>query len=100
MPGKGTLSDTQIEHEFAGNTSFGGVYDKTTIQRRRDKAGKFFVVNLESGPPGTHWCLLDCRAPNHVVWFDPFGFPPPNGTRVDEYNQYAVQGIDSSRQFY
>ena len=43
------------------------------------------IINLESSTDGggTHWTLLKVFPKGQVIYFDPFGFPPPR--QVKQY---------------
>jgi len=60
--------------------AYAGCYAKDEFKHLKVKAelGRFYIVNLDNSKgPGTHWVLLYCALKNHILYFDPFGAPPP-----------------------
>lgn len=82
------------------NIDLKGIYLKDMLPFNLETG--FYIVNLDdsnSGNGGTHWCSL-YHSPTLSIWFDPFGFLPPEDVedRIGKYiyNSYQIQDIKSS----
>lgn len=77
------LSDAEIEMYYKQNhpemlSKMGGILSKGDL-KDLSVQHKFYILNLDKPTgAGTHWVLLYCVKPNHVLYFDPFGSPPAN----------------------
>jgi ABC-type cobalt transport system substrate-binding protein len=78
---------------------FNGCFSKDQLKEL--KRG-FYIVNLQSSTDGngTHWCCLYVVNPVYSIWFDSFGFPPPEEIesllKNYDYNKQDIQNIGSS----
>ena len=61
-----------------------------------------YIMNLDSANgPGTHWTAFYYNYPWHSIYFDPFGFPPPEEDErtIKPYtysNDIDIQDLDST----
>ena len=79
--------------------NFNGVYNRDTLPSRLTRG--FYILNLDSVKgPGTHWTSFYYNYPKHSIYFDPFGFVPPEETerkiKPYTYNDVDIQDIDST----
>jgi hypothetical protein len=96
------ISNFDIERiisKFGLQNIFNGCYSKDTLN---DLKRGFYIINLQSSTDGngTHWCCLYVVNPNYSIYFDSFGFPPPENIEtllnIYDYNDKDIQNISSS----
>jgi hypothetical protein len=89
------IKDLKLDH------CFGGVYSKDQLPKDLMRT-KFYIVNMQDHDEGegTHWIVFYYIKPLTSIFFDSFGFLPPED--IDEvikpyiYNDEDVQDLDSS----
>lgn len=70
------LSDLQINRAFKNDKLFGGVYSRDDLPNKIER--KSYIINMDSvNGNGTHWICVSNLPHNMIVYFDPFGCPPP-----------------------
>jgi hypothetical protein len=79
--------------------NFNGVYPKDRLNKPLKNG--FYIINLQdSGGPGTHWTALYKINDGFSLYWDSFGFPPPENIEdivyKYEYNKKQIQDIDST----
>jgi hypothetical protein len=88
------IKDLKLDH------CFGGVYSKDQLPKDLMRT-KFYIVNMQDHDEGngTHWIVFYYIKPLTSIFFDSFGFPPPED--IDEvikpyiYNDAEVQDYKS-----
>ena len=94
-----SLSNTDIVKIVADmGLRFNGVYSRDDLPHLREG---FYVINLDDHKSkGTHWTAFYYNPTNHSIYFDAFGFPPPEEVerKIKPYtfNDIDIQDIDSS----
>ena len=71
------IKDLKLDH------CFGGVYSKDQLPKDLMRT-KFYIVNMQDHyeGEGTHWIVFYYIKPLTSIFFDSFGFPPPED--IDE----------------
>lgn len=98
------LSNVDIDNYCKHLPNYGGCLSKNELPKT-GLPSKFFVVNMQDSDKGggTHWVLLDNRAPSAVQYFDSMGEVPPqkvkklmNGTKKPQViNRFEIQPMGS-----
>ena len=96
------LTNTQIENYLKDYKRFKGCFFKDTLPEELEERC-YYIVNIDdsdSGKGGTHWCVLYCMNPNYILWFCPFGYPPPQEIedrfKIIKYNHKDIQDYEST----
>jgi hypothetical protein len=96
------LSNFDIEQIIQKNglqNIFNGCFSKNDL---KELQRGFYIINLQSSEDGngTHWCCLYVVNPVYSLWFDSFGFAPPqeieNLLKTYDFNNIDIQNINSS----
>jgi hypothetical protein len=82
---------------------FGGVYSKDQLPPTQELIRtKFYIVNMQDHDEGegTHWVVFYYNKPLTSIYFDSFGFPPPEDVEevIKEYiyNDEDIQDLEST----
>jgi len=82
---------------------FGGVYSKDQLPPSQELIRtKFYIVNMQDHDEGegTHWVVFYYNKPLTSIYFDSFGFPPPEDVEevIKEYiyNDEDIQDLEST----
>ena len=82
---------------------FGGVYSKDQLPPEQELIRtKFYIVNMQDHDEGegTHWVVFYYNKPLTSIYFDSFGFPPPEDVEevIKEYiyNDEDIQDLEST----
>jgi len=82
---------------------FGGVYSKDQLPPAQELIRtKFYIVNMQDHDEGegTHWVVFYYNKPLTSIYFDSFGFPPPEDVEevIKEYiyNDEDIQDLEST----
>jgi len=96
------LTNFEIDKIISGmglQNIYKGCYSKDNLQSLERG---FYIVNLQSSKDGngTHWTCLYHVNPVYSIYFDSFGFPPPEEIedllKIYDYNDKDIQDIKSS----
>ncbi len=80
---------------------FGGVYSKDLLPKDL-KRTNFYIVNMQDHDEGngTHWVVFYYNKPLTSIYFDSFGFPPPQDVEevIKEYiyNDEDIHDLEST----
>ena len=80
---------------------FGGVFSKDQLPKELIRT-KFYIVNMQDHDEGegTHWVVFYYNKPLTSMYFDSFGFPPPEDVEevIKEYiyNDEDIQDLEST----
>ena len=87
------IKDLQLDY------CFGGVYSKDQLPQELIRT-KFYIVNMQDHDEGegTHWVVFYYNKPLTSIYFDSFGFPPPEDVEeVMKYNNDEdIQDLEST----
>ncbi len=95
-----TLSNFDIQDILEyHNLNINGIFNKDDMPKKLKKG--FYIINLDKKfNSGTHWTCLYYINPNYSIYFDAFGFYPPeeieNKLKIYDYNNEEIQNINSS----
>ena len=83
----------------SGPQAFRGVISRDQIYSLIDRQG-YYIVNLnDSTQPGSHWVVINVRAPpNPIEYFDSFGLNAPNEV-VELSERMGVNYLYNSTQY-
>lgn len=100
------LSDAQLDKMNNGVEQYLGCYSKDQLPTAKRLNGKFAIVNMQShnAGNGTHWVLLYDVDPQHIIYVDSEGAPPPKNVerlmmksqKEPVWNNIQVQKLGSS----
>ena len=80
---------------------FSGIYSKDLLPRQLRRS-TFYIVNMQDHDEdnGTHWVVFYYNKPLTSIYFDSFGFPPPEDVEevIKEYiyNDEDIQDLEST----
>jgi activator of 2-hydroxyglutaryl-CoA dehydratase len=99
------LTNIQLNSKEKNDSKYLSSYSKSNLPSQQKAKGKWFIVNLDSGPPGTHWVLVYNCEPELCSYFDSYGVEPPTEVKkfmIDtnkecEYNDLQLQALGSTQ---